>query len=299
MIHFNAETPNEELLFRTVRSANQLNVHGAVASWCEELTQLIPVQSHLIMDKSVARVNDQLSQKLEPQEMDSLVQTPRTTVQAGDRLRTQHQRFEELSNEIQKTKACEDAGFMRRVSIGQYFKTLHDVDDGVGGKSEACREYTLPRDNPDSELIAWIGGHTIIGPVLQVKIICGLDQCGIEIKALSTSRNRSKSRIITSRGPIRNVEESWHDPDNSPGSSELANHTSVGRPHAIISSSGETRASQPETQWDLMGNHSEDFMLGAIIGNPCLCPMLRRAFEKEGAQTFSGSDWLDYPQRSQ
>ena len=33
---------------------------------------------------------------------------------------------------------------MRRVSIGQYFKTIHDVDD---------------------ELMAWVGGHTRTGPV--------------------------------------------------------------------------------------------------------------------------------------
>ena len=40
----------------------------------------------------------------------------------------------------------------------------------------------------------------------------------------------------------------------------LASRTSDGRPHAIISSTGETRASQPETQSDLMNDHSEDFV---------------------------------------
>ena len=59
--------------------------------------------SHSSVEKSVG-VNDQLSQKLEPQEVDSLVQTPRTNVQAaGDRLRAHHQRFEELFNGIQIT----------------------------------------------------------------------------------------------------------------------------------------------------------------------------------------------------
>ena len=66
----------------------------------EILAQLIPGQSHLRMEKSVAKVNDQLSQKLEPQGVDTLAQTPRTNVQAaGDRLRIHHQRFEEMSNE--------------------------------------------------------------------------------------------------------------------------------------------------------------------------------------------------------
>ena len=52
-------------------SFSKLSICGAVANWCEELTQLIPGQSHLSMEKSAAKVNDQLSQKLEPQEVDS------------------------------------------------------------------------------------------------------------------------------------------------------------------------------------------------------------------------------------
>ena len=49
------------------------NIHTCVASWCEESAQTIP--GH--MDKSVAKENNQLSHKLEPQEVDSLVQTSR------------------------------------------------------------------------------------------------------------------------------------------------------------------------------------------------------------------------------
>ena len=69
---------------------------------------------------------------------------------------------------------------MRRVSIGMHYKTIHDVNDGFGGKTGACSECTLPREDPDSELIAWIGGHTNIGPVLQVRTICCFDQYGVE-----------------------------------------------------------------------------------------------------------------------
>ena len=35
-IHFNADASNAQLLFRTIHSANQLSIHGAVSSWCEE-----------------------------------------------------------------------------------------------------------------------------------------------------------------------------------------------------------------------------------------------------------------------
>ena len=98
-IHFSAESSNAELLFRTSHLPNQLSTHGTVANWCDELTQQIPGQTHLSMEESIAKVNDQLSQKLEPQVVDSLAQTPRTNVHApGDRLRIHHQRFEELSN---------------------------------------------------------------------------------------------------------------------------------------------------------------------------------------------------------
>ena len=66
------------------------------------------------MVPSAAKENDQLSQKFEPQEVDSLIRTSRTNVPAeGDRLRVHHQRFEKLSNERQITKACESAWFMR------------------------------------------------------------------------------------------------------------------------------------------------------------------------------------------
>ena len=75
---------------------------GAVAGWCENLAQLIPGQTQVSTEKSVAKANDQLSQKLELQEVDSVVQTQRRNVQAaGNRLlRIYRQRSEELSNGI-------------------------------------------------------------------------------------------------------------------------------------------------------------------------------------------------------
>ena len=68
--------------------------------------------------------------------------------------------LKELSSEIQFTKACESAGLMRRVSIGMHFKTTLDVNAGFERKTGACREYTMPREVPGPEIIAWIGGHT-------------------------------------------------------------------------------------------------------------------------------------------
>ena len=62
------------------------------------------------------------------------------------------------------------------------------MNDGFGGKTGSCREYTLPRDDQDSETLGWLSGHTRIGPVRQVRIICCLDQYGTEIQVAPTSR---------------------------------------------------------------------------------------------------------------
>ena len=50
-MHFNADSSNTELLFRTLHSANQLSVHGAVSSWCEEFAQTTPNQKRVDFGK--------------------------------------------------------------------------------------------------------------------------------------------------------------------------------------------------------------------------------------------------------
>ena len=66
------------------------------------------------MEKSVSKAHDQLSQNLEPQEVDSLVQTPgRNDQAAGNLLRIHLQRFQELAKEVEFTRSCESAGFIR------------------------------------------------------------------------------------------------------------------------------------------------------------------------------------------
>ena len=77
----------------------------------------------------------------------------------------------------------------------------------------------------------------------------------------STSGDVSISWVLISRGTNRFVEElQFYDPDYSPESRELANHTSVGKPHAMLASTEETRASQQRTQSNLMNNHSKNFI---------------------------------------
>ena len=103
---------------------------------------------------------------------------------------------------------------------------------------------SLPRDHQDSEPVGWVSGHTRIGPVLHVKVVCCLDQYGIEIQVPSTSRDGSNSWTVISRDPHRYADESWHDRDNSPEKDqdeppqdvEIVSSKSVERSHAITSS---------------------------------------------------------------
>ena len=74
-IHFSADPSNEELLFRMINSACQLSIYGAIADWCDAWTQRILGQSFSSMEKSIAKVTEQLYRKWEPEEVNTLVQT--------------------------------------------------------------------------------------------------------------------------------------------------------------------------------------------------------------------------------
>ena len=153
--HFNGDLSNAELLFRTIFSVNRLSVYGAIADWCGEVAQQISDRAFSSTGKLVAQMNEQLNCRLSP-EVVSVMTKP---------------------SEINK------AGFMRKISPGQYFVTIHDPDGGFGGGAGSCRDYTL-RDDEDS-VLGRIRGHTKIGPVRQIKVTYHLGQCGIEIQILN------------------------------------------------------------------------------------------------------------------
>ena len=78
------------------------------------------------------------------------------------------QQIESLSPESKvNNRFCKEAGFMRVVEVGQYFVTK-DTGNLRQFRSVACREYTLPRDDPTSEAEGWIQGNMRIGLVLEV-----------------------------------------------------------------------------------------------------------------------------------
>ena len=74
----------------------------------------------------------------------------------------------------------------------------------------ACREYTLPRDDPASQPKGWIQGNMRIGPVLEVTTSFQHFKYGIEIRISSVGQDNSQSWVRISYGTIKYVIDSNH-----------------------------------------------------------------------------------------
>ena len=85
-IHFTADSGNIERMPRTMHSANQPSIHGAVSSWCDEFPEQLLGQTSVGADKSVSKMNEQLTRHLDPQEVVFLVQNQRRTEEARAKL---------------------------------------------------------------------------------------------------------------------------------------------------------------------------------------------------------------------
>ena len=102
------------------------------------------------------------------------------------------QQIELLSPESKVSRFCMEAEFMRIVELGQYFMTK-DTGDFRQFRSVACREYTLPRDDPASQPKGWIQGNMRIGPVLEVTTSFQHFKYGIEIRIETVNKDNSQS----------------------------------------------------------------------------------------------------------
>ena len=103
-----------------------------------------------------------------------------------------------------------EAGFVHVFEVGQYFMTK-DTGDFRQFRSVACREYTLPRDDPASQPKGWIQGNMRIGPVLEVTTSFQHFKYGIEIRIWSVNQDNSQSWVRMSYGTIKYVVDSNQD----------------------------------------------------------------------------------------
>ena len=101
-------------------------------------------------------------------EVTSLWKVPKNAQPAaGNSLREVQQNFETLGTEVQFTKLCKEAAFIHEVAVGRFYRTVLDVDDGIGDRTPVCREYTCPRADSDSGIFAAITQRTILGPMFK------------------------------------------------------------------------------------------------------------------------------------
>ena len=99
------------------------------------------------------------------------------------------ERIESLSPENKVSRFCKEAGFMRVVEVGQYLVTKH-TGYFRQFRSVACREYTLPRDDPASQSKGWIQGNMRIGLVSEVTTSFQYGKHGIEIRIWSVNQDK-------------------------------------------------------------------------------------------------------------
>ena len=136
-------------------SVNELSVYGAVAALCEEFEshQDGSGEPEVLMGQSIVLGEIKAEAPLQNEES------------MNDQILWQQyiQQIESLSSESKVSRFCKEAGFMRVVEVGQYFVTK-DTGSLRQFRSVACREYTLPRDDPASEANGWIQRNMRIGP---------------------------------------------------------------------------------------------------------------------------------------
>ena len=189
-IHYAADQETIETTFRIIVSANQLSLYGAVAEMCEEYESLHDRSGRpVVMGQSIVLSEIKTEVPLDcddPTNQDLLLQQ-------------YEERIEKLSQQDKLSKFCMDAGFLSVVEIGQYFVTK-DTADLSQFHAVACREYTLPREEPASQPKGWIQGNTKIGPVLEVATSYVHGKYGVEISIWSLNRDNTHSWVRISHG---------------------------------------------------------------------------------------------------
>ena len=182
-IHFAADYPSIDTVFRIIISANQLSIYGAVAALCEEFEshQDGSGEPEILMGQSIVLGEVKAEAPLQNENP------------MNDQIIWQQyiQQVESLSLENKVGEFSKEAGFVRVVEVGQYFVTK-DTGNLRQFRSVACREYTLPRDDPTSEAKGWIQGNTRIGPVLEVTTSFQHFKYGIDIRIWSVNQDNSQ-----------------------------------------------------------------------------------------------------------
>ena len=193
-IHFSADTDTVDTIYRIILSVNQLSIYGAVAAICDEYDDQPDSMGEPVILEGQSIVLGKI--KAEVPVQDEGIEDAKILMQ------NYFQQVNSLSPEDRLDKFCKEAGFMSVVEVGQYFVT-RNVSEFV--HAVACHEYTLPRDDPDSEAKGWIKGNTRIGPFLEVTTSFQHFKFGVEVRIQSMKEDNSHSWVRISYGTVRYV----------------------------------------------------------------------------------------------
>ena len=132
-IHFNGSHENIELLLRSVISANQLSVFGAIADLCDELSEDLRASGKPAAPDHLETMEIPTGHSVE--ETQTNAQQWRNLVQEYER------QFEQLSEDQKLSKLCSDAGLKlveldswntRRTTDATFMQRIHDVSQWKG-----------------------------------------------------------------------------------------------------------------------------------------------------------------------
>ena len=199
-IHFAADEHTIDTIFRIILSVNQLSVYGAVADLCEEFEahQDRSGEPDMLMGQTI--VLGDLKAEI-PLQNDNSMNEQVLWQQYIDQI-------ESLSPENKLSRFCKEAGFTRIVEVGQYFVTMNPDEYHVHTRYNfSCREYTLPRSEPNTEPKGWIQDNKRIGPVMEVTTTFQHYKYGIEIRIPSVKNDNSHSWVRISFGTVKYVKE--------------------------------------------------------------------------------------------
>ena len=193
-IHFSADTDTIDTIYRIILSVNQLSIYGAVAAICDEYEgQPDNTGEPVILEGQSIVLGEVKAEALARKESED----------SNIILQKYFQQVQSLSPENRLSKFCKEARFMSVVEVGQYFVTRSASEFLL--RSVACREYTLPRDDPASQPKGWIRGNTRIGPILEVTTSFQHFKFGVEVRIQSVNEDNSQSWVRISYGTVRYV----------------------------------------------------------------------------------------------
>ena len=155
----NVEPTTSESLLRIIVSVNQLSFNGAIADWCQELAQRLEARAPQSTGTLVAKVDNEEASQVPSKDLSSLTKAPLWSLRGrGNFVRQHEEKFGNCPEDLQSRKACDDAGFARNVSQGQFVMTIPDLEGD--GSTCSCRELTYPRSDERSQPKGFIRGNT-------------------------------------------------------------------------------------------------------------------------------------------